>query len=626
MTLSCKRCGITSQITCPGFGKHAPAISVINYQNRPRCNLCGTVFTSVTCQCGYVTNYPQSPIVNNETASKEKPQPYANIKNVKKKNESFSDSGEMDNINNLQRSPNGEDFPMLFKELLNVYNKEIANGKISETRKQSLDSILSQLDSMMQNEDNDIAGLTASRSRLTELMASMSHMIEDPSHGTPPLERDSRADAVWKRFSKLKLYLSQDVMRPHSGSEERATGMELFKQCAYADTFLHQHSGDDDTVFGYETDTMRQLAREVRVFSLRNHLTLVSPIWASSPSMNDPNAIFFSGGDALRNLLADVCARQKLKLLGLSASKNIASARWDQLQICQVAVFDFTGYERPDPDRQIDLAGAGVIAAVAYELGIALTLGRMIIIIANEGQNLPFDVDIEPVRLNGDDGDSTLLADAIDDAIYGLQRSGTESSIVATRAYLNEKFSNIQNFIVKQSLKLIDDEVARDPIKFRQFLEPVLGGAGQDAPQIVFPAWPGSYPDPEMRRCFHVTAFGPAWAKDTMNIVSSGCEIAGVEYIRGDKVLDPNIIRSIWDNLCQASHVVVDLTGLNANVMLELGIAHALGRNVLLVTQDSDIKSYFSSITKLRMHTYSITSDSGLKPLNDALNKFFSQV
>ncbi len=66
-----------------------------------------------------------------------------------------------------------------------------------------------------------------------------------------------------------------------------------------------------------------------------------------------------------------------------------------------------------------------------------------------------------------------------------------------------------------------------------------------------------------------------------------------VEYIRGDHVLDADIIRSIWDNLCQATHVLVDLTGLNANVALELGIAHTLGRNVLLVSQDGPAQGWF---------------------------------
>jgi hypothetical protein len=328
----------------------------------------------------------------------------------------------------------------------------------------------------------------------------------------------------------------------------------------------------------------------------------------------------------LRKILGEVCTQQKLVLLGQTGPKELAAARWDQLRACHAAIFDFTGYKRPDPGQPVDLAAAGPLAAVAYELGIALTLGRPIVVLANEGHGLPFDVDIEPVRLKSDTHKHAQLAEALDGAIYGLQRGGAESSIAATHAYANQGFSGSQHVVIARSLKLIDADAARDPIKFRRFLEPVLGSIGMNAPQMVFPAWPGSYPDPVMRHCFHVTAFGPAWAEDTMKIVSAACKAAhpSIEYIRGDHVLAPDIVRSIWDNLCQASHVVVDLTGLNTNVALELGIAHTLGRNVLLVSQDSGTGTHFPAIDKIRMHRYSVVSQSGLKPLRDALKQFLA--
>lgn len=514
----------------------------------------------------------------------------------------------------------------LFEELLNVYKKDVAAGKVSVTKQQALDVVIAQLGSLLAKRPTDLAGMTTWRSRLNDLMGSMSHLLTDTSHGAATISTDSRADALWKRFSGLKLYLSRDLMRPHMGSEERFAGIEIYKRSGYADTFLHESGRDDNTVGGYETDVLRQLACEIRAFSLRNHVTLLSPLWPSLPWPQDPNAVFFSGGDGLRELLVEVCGKQRLKLQPRATSKDFASTRWDQLRACHVALFDFTGYTKPDPDRPIDLASAGPIAAVSYELGIALTLGRAVIVLAKDGQELPFDVDIAPVRLKGDGGDGTRLADAIDDSIYGLQRGGEESSIGATLAYLKERMAGEKNQVVEQSLKLIDSGVARDPVKFRRFVEHVLGSAGSGAPQMVFPAWPGSYPQPGLRRCFHVTAFGPAWAGETMKIVAAACKgtQSGVEYVRGDYVLDHDITRSIWDHLCQAAYVVVDLTGLNANVALELGIAHTLGRNVLLVTQDSVKHSQFPSIAKLRIHGYSLTADPGLKALRDALDRFFA--
>jgi hypothetical protein len=95
-----------------------------------------------------------------------------------------------------------------------------------------------------------------------------------------------------------------------------------------------------------------------------------------------------------------------------------------------------------------------------------------------------------------------------------------------------------------------------------------------------------------------------------------------VEYIRGDQVLDPDVLRSIWDEICRATHVVVDLTGLNANVALELGIAHTLGRNVLLISQDQQPERYFRAIAKHRIHRYALDSASSVDALRATLEKF----
>jgi hypothetical protein len=109
-----------------------------------------------------------------------------------------------------------------------------------------------------------------------------------------------------------------------------------------------------------------------------------------------------------------------------------------------------------------------------------------------------------------------------------------------------------------------------------------------------------------------------------MKIAEQACNAAKprVKYLRGDQVLESDIIRSIWDNLCQASHVLVDLTGLNANVALELGITHTLGRRTLIVTQDSAVEKYFPAIGKTRMHRYSLSGEPGL---NSLLDRFLAE-
>jgi hypothetical protein len=143
----------------------------------------------------------------------------------------------------------------------------------------------------------------------------------------------------------------------------------------------------------------------------------------------------------------------------------------------------------------------------------------------------------------------------------------------------------------------------------------------------VSPRWPGAYPAAHEPSLFHVTPFGPGWASQTMKAAAEVCSKRNpaVAYVRGDQVLDPNVIRSIWDRLCRASYVLADLTSLNANVALELGIAHVLGRNVLLVSQDESFKRFFPAIAKARVHAYQLGRNSGEASFGGLVARFLNE-
>lgn len=61
------------------------------------------------------------------------------------------------------------------------------------------------------------------------------------------------------------------------------------------------------------------------------------------------------------------------------------------------------------------------------------------------------------------------------------------------------------------------------------------------------------------------------------------------DVIRADSHLNQhNILRSIAEGISQASLVIADVTGTNANVMYELGAAHALGKPTVMIAQSID--------------------------------------
>ena len=72
----------------------------------------------------------------------------------------------------------------------------------------------------------------------------------------------------------------------------------------------------------------------------------------------------------------------------------------------------------------------------------------------------------------------------------------------------------------------------------------------------------------------------------------------------GDLDNQQNILQDIVEGIYQADVIIADLTGLNANVFYELGLAHAMNKKVIIITRDIgelpfDIKSY-------RAHEYSL--------------------
>ena len=65
------------------------------------------------------------------------------------------------------------------------------------------------------------------------------------------------------------------------------------------------------------------------------------------------------------------------------------------------------------------------------------------------------------------------------------------------------------------------------------------------------------------------------------------------------------MLRSIWNELGLATHVLADLTGFNPNVAFELGLAHACGRKALLVVRGTDGKDgLFPNLMKLQVRPY----------------------
>lgn len=92
--------------------------------------------------------------------------------------------------------------------------------------------------------------------------------------------------------------------------------------------------------------------------------------------------------------------------------------------------------------------------------------------------------------------------------------------------------------------------------------------------------------------------FDPSLDRVFEGLIRPALEDAGFAVTRADLSNNQQqILKDIVNELARADLVVVDVTGLNGNVMYELGLAHAMGRRTVMITQDIselpfDLRSY----------------------------------
>ena len=72
--------------------------------------------------------------------------------------------------------------------------------------------------------------------------------------------------------------------------------------------------------------------------------------------------------------------------------------------------------------------------------------------------------------------------------------------------------------------------------------------------------------------------------------IKPACEEAGAYCERVDEQIfqKETILSRIYNQIAKADMIVADMTGRNPNVFYEVGYAHALGKQVVLLTRDSD--------------------------------------
>src|SRR5262245_57913520 len=89
--------------------------------------------------------------------------------------------------------------------------------------------------------------------------------------------------------------------------------------------------------------------------------------------------------------------------------------------------------------------------------------------------------------------------------------------------------------------------------------------------------------------CFVVMPFHALFETEYQRVLKPAIEGTGLECVRGDEIYSrAAIINDIWQSLRQSRVVVAELSGQNPNVMYEIGLAHAIGKPVIVLTRNQE--------------------------------------
>ena len=397
---------------------------------------------------------------------------------------------------------------------------------------------------------------------------------------------------------QLRRYLLEEMNRPEKGEEESKEALDLSVRASRVDRRIYEAGADNPRALTVEKEELRPMALAVRAFSARMHSMPARPIWHSAQVPVDSNAVFYSGSAKWKGSVAASCLRSGLETMAEPRGESYSRARWQQLQKAVTTVFDLRVENGPN------------MASVTYELGIALTLGRPVVVLVAEDQTMPFDVDIDPVVLAGGPEDDVSLATAIDRSVVWTYPRPCADASSKTLEYILSMYQRPQqNVYVDQTLRMLAQlRKAPDPLAITRTLVKLFDYLKDGETMLVHPWWSPVYPEENKPRLFHIMPFRPQWADRVTTVTRELSEAASVKYVRGDEVAEPNVIRSIWEEIARATHVLVDLTGFNANVALELGIVHTLGNKVLMVGQGDPKAHVFQSISRFRVQSYDFKS------------------
>jgi hypothetical protein len=136
---------------------------------------------------------------------------------------------------------------------------------------------------------------------------------------------------------------------------------------------------------------------------------------------------------------------------------------------------------------------------------------------------------------------------------------------------------------------------------------------------IVEPAFRSARRSESLIDLFVLMPFAPELKPIFDDHILNVAQSLGLRAVRADDLFTTgSVVFDIWRSIISSRVIVADCTGRNPNVFYELGMAHTIGKPVILITQDSNDVPF--DIRHLRHIAYDYTPR-GMKILEEQLKK-----
>jgi len=398
---------------------------------------------------------------------------------------------------------------------------------------------------------------------------------------------NSRLQSIGRLLRPLRSSLF-DLVNQRGGSKADSTeAFDLQKTLGYIEVDFSQLASDAELV-EFERFRLRPFVLQFDQILRREHATLGRPTLGWSRNARDPNLLAFCGSTATQRLVQQVCSPREMRIVEIAGGGATAKDRWESQCAARVGVFDLSSEDKM------------LRASVCQEVGISIALGQYPIVLARKGSRLPFDVDTRSVILEQSPSDLERIDVAIDEALLSVLPASGGSSFQTTLTRLCQQIRNptpTERQLFHQLTSVSDSRVEALAIT-----DLIMDARRHEGFALLYPRWAGDYPSGDSATCFHVTPFAEEF-QQARSAVQKACGDMKVQYRKGDQGPVADILHSIWLLTCRADGVVADLTHLNDNVCIEIGMALALGRPVLL-TARSGTEVLYPDIEKMQVRFY----------------------